>query len=145
MSDVRCSHRACPNVLSVPIVATSPVAELLSRFNYIFCRVNNNNNKKKLSLLTRTIFDASLLNVFIGLDMSHHALAMHLADDVIFPEFVLNVLLLCSHSCPPISLLLWGRHVRNGSVGLVSASSDCNLPNRRTCNGEYHVNPRVED
>lgn len=39
--------------------------------------------------------------------MSHHASVMHLADDVMFPEFVLNVLLLCSHSSPSTCSLLW--------------------------------------
>lgn len=39
--------------------------------------------------------------------MSLHASVMHLTDDVIFPEFVLNVLLLCSHSSPSTCSLLW--------------------------------------
>lgn len=60
VSDVRCSHRACPDVLSVQIVATSPVAELLSR--QLYFRWGKWQKKKDLSLLTRMIFEASLLN-----------------------------------------------------------------------------------
>lgn len=48
VSDVRCSHRACPTVLSVLIVATSPVAELLRRLHYILGGENDKKKKKTL-------------------------------------------------------------------------------------------------
>lgn len=78
-----------------------------------------------------------IIPLFIGLDISHHALVMRFADFVIFPEFVLNSVPVV-FSFLSTSLILWddmsemaawtGWHQRGWKV-----------PNGHSCSREYHL------
>lgn len=141
VSDVRCSHRAFPTVFSVQIITTSPITELLSRFN---CFKGKLTKKKQKQKMTYPCLRGSylmphfwIIPLFIGLDISHHALVMRFADFVIFPEFVLNSVPVV-FSFLSTSLILWddmsemaawtGWHQRGWKV-----------PNGHSCSREYHL------
>lgn len=59
VSDVSAAPTEPVQLFFVQIVETSPVTELLSRFNFV---LRENWKKKDLSLFTRKMFNASLLN-----------------------------------------------------------------------------------
>lgn len=114
VSDVRCSHRASPAVLSVQIITNSPITELLSRFN---CFKGKLTKKNDLSLFMRKLFDASLLNN----STSHWSWYIPSCIGDVFCRFC-HISWICPEWCSCCVLIslhlshLVGWYVRNGSM-----------------------------
>lgn len=133
VSDVRCSQRACSTGLSVQIVATSPVTELLSRFNYV---LRENWQKKTYPCSWGRYLMPHFWIITLFIDMSHHALVMRLADYVIFSEFVLNGVPVVFSFLPSCGMIC-----QKWQHGLGGNSMVRKVPNGHSCN----IDLRVED